>query len=61
MSDKPNPASDPKGVNPDGLGPAQPRPPDNDHDQVPAKNDREKLDPAEHSDMADTMERERDA
>jgi hypothetical protein len=60
MSDKPLPPSDPKGVNPEGLGPGQPRP-DNDHDQVPSSADRETLDHEEQGDLADSIERERDA
>jgi hypothetical protein len=58
--DKPLPPSDPKGVNPAGTGPAQPLP-DNDRDQVPAGDDAETLDHEEHGDLADGIERERDA
>jgi NAD(P)-dependent dehydrogenase (short-subunit alcohol dehydrogenase family) len=54
--------SDEGGVNPQGLGPAQPRPDhDHDHDHVPQKEDREQLTPAEHGNLANSIERERDA
>jgi hypothetical protein len=58
--DRPRQA-DEGGINPAGLGPAQPRGSDNDHDQVPQEGDKEHLTEAEHADMADTTERERDA
>jgi hypothetical protein len=56
--DHPLPPSDTKGVNPDGLGPAQPRPSEGDgpehrtdEDAVPPPDDR--------SEMEDNLKRER--
>ena len=53
--------SDADGVDPSSLGPAQPRPVDHDHDQVPTDADAEQLSEDEHLDLARAIERQRDA
>jgi hypothetical protein len=59
MKDDPLSPSDIKGVNPDGLGPAQPRPPAGQSRTESSKGDALVPPPVDQSEMTDNLKRER--
>lgn len=60
ISNRPLPPSDAEGVNPDGLGPVQPRPTEGDHpEHRPAEEDDPIAPPDDHAEMSDNLKRER--